>query len=53
MKERRGSAHPTARAGSGKNKRGNKRSGHSWLWAFVPILALLIPIAAILRDTFN
>ncbi|MCM3227479.1 hypothetical protein SAMN04489762_3643 [Terribacillus saccharophilus] len=36
-----------------KIKEENKRSGHSWLWAFVPILALLIPIAAILRDTFN
>ncbi|MEC0303489.1 hypothetical protein [Terribacillus saccharophilus] len=36
-----------------KIKEENKRSGHSWIWAFVPILALLIPIAAILRDTFN
>ncbi|MFS0562463.1 hypothetical protein AB1K91_17125 [Terribacillus sp. 179-K 1B1 HS] len=36
-----------------KMKEENKQSKHTWIWAFVPILALLIPIAAIFRDTFN
>jgi sugar-specific transcriptional regulator TrmB len=36
-----------------KLKEENKQSSHTWIWAFVPILALCIPVLAILRDTFQ
>ncbi|MFP7495392.1 hypothetical protein SFC66_16615 [Terribacillus saccharophilus] len=33
-----------------KLKEENKGSSHSWIWAFVPMLALLIPIVAMLSN---